>query len=163
MDAVQLTLISIAVALAFVGWRLLNPPLRLLISDRGILDRSLRIGWIHWDEIEGAYQPTVDDRDSIRLKLRRTERLVRKLGSRPRRRARRPRQSVDVRLDLAGTDITPLEILQEILAHGGRPQGKRSAGPFPCEIRPVEPSASRTGAPVPTGSQDPELVGGESH
>jgi len=121
MDLLQLTLIAIAVGLAFIGWRLLNPPLRLLISDRGILDRNLRIGWIHWDEIEGAYQPTIDDRDSIRLKLRRTERLLRKLTYRSRKKARPQASLLDVRLDLTGTDITPLEILQEILAHGGRP------------------------------------------
>jgi hypothetical protein len=130
MDLLQLTLISIAAGLAFIGWRLLNPPLRLLISDRGILDRNLRIGWIHWDEIEGAYQPTIDDRDSIRLKLRRTERLLRKLTSRSRKKTRPQAGLLDVRLDLTGTDITPLEVLQEILAHGGRPvlSGSKGAG-----------------------------------
>ncbi len=114
------------VALLASAWRLLYDEPRLEIGERGIRDRSLGLGWIRWDEIEGAYQRRSIDQDSIELRLRCSERLKRRLlgreGGRP--------DSVEhgfvhVRLDLAGTSLSPVEVLQEILAHG--PGGPRPA------------------------------------
>lgn len=111
--------LAIAALLGFgllmLGWRSLNPRPRLLIDERGIRHRDLQLGWIRWDEIEGAYPPTLDDGEALRLKLRLSERLRRRLR-------RRGSGSVEVRVDLAGAGIGPLELLQEILARtAGRP------------------------------------------
>jgi len=111
-------LIGAVAGLLLIGWLIHRPPLRLHVTERGILDRRLRLGWIHWDEIEGAYEPSLRDRDSLRLRLRATRRLRRKL----RRRATEVApgsKSVDVRVDLSGSDITPVELLQHILLYTG--------------------------------------------
>ena len=99
-----------ALGLLVLGWGFLNARPRLLIDERGIRSRGLRLGWIRWDEIEGAYPPTRDDGEALRLKLRLTERLRRRL------RDDRTCATVEIRIDLAGAEIGPLELLQEILS-----------------------------------------------
>ncbi len=99
-------------------WRLVDPPPGLEIGERGILQRGLGWGWIPWEEIEGAYPPTVREAETVRLRLTVTERLARIL----RKRRQLPREtplenSVEVRLDLAGSDLNAIDILQEILSH----------------------------------------------
>lgn len=97
-------------------WRLLSAPERLVIDERGILARNLRLGWIRWDEIEGAYPPGMEDDGAIRLRLRRSERLLRRLAGS----GQRAQEGwLEVRLELAGTGRGAVEILQAILAHGG--------------------------------------------
>lgn len=120
MTWTQAVLLAFIAGLALVSWRLARPRLGLLVTDRGILDRRLRLGWIHWDEIEGAYEPSARDRDSLRLRLRVSERLGRKLRRRARRVAAPGAELMDVRLDLSGSDIGPLELLQEILSRTRR-------------------------------------------
>ncbi len=101
-----------AAGIALLLWRLLNPPRRVVIDERGILDRSLRVGWIRWDDIEGAYQPTSVDQ-TLSLRLRPDHRVARRL-----RRTRRAGHdgAVEVYVNLSGTDVSPLEILQLIMA-----------------------------------------------
>ena len=104
-----------AAGIALLLWRLLNPPRRVVIDERGILDRSLRVGWIRWDDIEGAYQPTSVDQ-TLSLRLRPDHRVARRL-----RRTRRAGPddhdgTVNVYVNLSGTDVSPLEILQLIMA-----------------------------------------------
>ena len=70
---------ALIVGIVLLSWRLLDPALRFAVSERGIRDRTLGLGWIRWDEIEGAYQPTAHDRDGLRLKLRLSRRLARRL------------------------------------------------------------------------------------
>ena len=99
-------------------WRLVDPPPGLEIGERGILQRGLGWGWIPWEEIEGAYPPTASDAETVRLRLTVTERLARIL----RKRRHLPREtaledSVEVRLDLAGSDLNAIDVLQEILSH----------------------------------------------
>jgi hypothetical protein len=118
----QALLFAFIAGLAVVSWRLARPRLRLLVTERGILDRRLRLGWIHWDEIEGAYEPSAQDSDGLRLRLRVSERLGRKLRRRATRVAAPGAESMDVRLDLSDSDISPLELLQQILSRTGRRQ-----------------------------------------
>jgi hypothetical protein len=114
------------VALLASAWRLLHEEPRLEIGERGIHDRSLGLGWIRWDEIEGAYQRRSIDQDSIVLRLRCSERLERRLLSQGGCSSGSAEHgSLHVRLDLAGTSLSPVEVLQEILAHG-------SGGPRPA-------------------------------
>jgi len=118
MDLLVAIGIITMVALLASAWRLLHEETRLEIGERGIHDRSLGLGWIRWDEIEGAYQRRSIEQDSIVLRLRRSKRLERRLLSQGRRSGTAELDSLHVRLDLAGTSLSPVEILQEILAHG---------------------------------------------
>jgi len=107
----------LAVAVLALLRRLIDPPPRLEIGERGILQRG-GWGWIPWEEIEGAHPPTAREADTVRLRLTVTERLARIL----RKRRRLPRgtpleSSVEVRLDLAGSDLNAIDVLQEILSH----------------------------------------------
>ncbi len=99
-------------------WRLVNPPPRLEIGERGILQRGLGWGWIPWEEIEGAYPPTAREDETVRLRLTVTKRLARIL----RKRRQLPGETrlespLEVRLDLAGSDLNAIDVLQEILSH----------------------------------------------
>lgn len=114
MSVFEILALVAGLGLLILGWRVLNPRPRLLVDERGIRHRDLELGWIRWDEIEGAYSPTLADGEALRLKLRLSERLKRRL--RRRRRGPGGARSVEVRLDLAGAEIGPLELLQEILA-----------------------------------------------
>ena len=103
--------------LTLLVWRLVHRGPGLVVGERGILQRGL--GWIPWDEIEGAYPPSIDEGDTLRLRLRLTDRLARVLRSRKRLDVNGPAEdSVEVRLDLAHSEINAVELLQEILAHG---------------------------------------------
>ena len=122
MTWIQAVLVVVLMSLALMGWRLMRPSLRLLVTQRGILDRHLRLGWIHWDEIEGAYQPNAQDTDGLRVRLRVGRRLGRKLRRRATGGGAPDARSMDVRFDLSGSDITPVELLQHILAQSARPK-----------------------------------------
>ena len=111
MELSQALLVAVAAGLLFAGFRALRSRLHLLVTERGILDRRLRLGWIHWDEIEGAYPPTARDGDVLRVRLRLRRRRSRGLAV--------PESGRDVRLDLSGSRITAIELLQAILSHGG--------------------------------------------
>ncbi len=115
---VWFSIFFLALAVLALLWRLVDPPPRLEIGERGILPRGLGWGWIPWEEIEGAYPPTASEAETVRLRLTVTERLARIL----RKRRRLPREtpvedSVEVRLDLAGSDLNAIDVLQEILSH----------------------------------------------
>jgi len=104
-------LLVISGAIAFVASWLVRSRPRLLVTDRGILDRSLGVGWICWDEIEGAYQ----SRPGVALRLRPEARAARRL--RP---GRAPASAtLTVRVNLSGSDVTPVELLQAVVARGG--------------------------------------------
>ena len=99
-------------------WRLVNPPPRLEMGERGILQRGLGWGWIPWEEIEGAYPPTAREDETVRLRLTVTERLARILRKRRQFPGENPLDGpVEVRLDLAGSDLNAIDVLQEILSH----------------------------------------------
>ncbi len=118
MVTIWFSIFFLALVVLALLWRLVNPPPRLEIDERGILQRDLGWGWIPWEEIEGAYPPTANEAETVRLRLTVTERLARIL----RKRRRLPREapvedSVEVRLDLAGSELNAIEVLQEILSH----------------------------------------------
>jgi len=101
---------------ALALWRWLVPRTNLVIGARGILDRRLGVGWILWDEIEGAYPMQAGGRDGVRLRVRVTDRLSQRL----RRLCGRPVSGrVEVPLELDGTTVSGVELLQSILSHGG--------------------------------------------
>jgi len=118
MTTIETILIAAAFALVLVLWFVLYPRPRLQLTERGFLDRDLRLGWIGWDEIEGAYTPSIKDTDGLRLRVRPGARLLRRL--------RRRSGSIaadgayELRLDLSDTAVSPVELLQEVLSRTGQ-------------------------------------------
>jgi hypothetical protein len=114
MTTIETVLIGAAFALVVVLWVVLYPRPRLQLTERGFLDRDLRLGWIGWDEIEGAYTPSVNDSEGLRLRVRPGTRLRRKLRRRSVSAANDG--AYEVRLDLSDTAVSPVELLQEVLS-----------------------------------------------
>jgi len=117
MTTLETFLIAVAFALVAVLWVVLYPRPRLQLTERGFLDRDLRLGWIGWDEIEGAYTPNVRDADGLRIRVRPGARLLRKL--RRRKDAVAEDGAYELRLDLSDTSVSPVELLQEVLSRTG--------------------------------------------
>ena len=117
MTTIETVLIGAAFALVVVLWVVLYPRPRLQLSERGFLDRDLRLGWIGWDEIEGAYPPSVQDAEGLRLRVRPGARLLRRL--RRRNDSATEDGTYELRLDLSDTDLSPVELLQEVLSRTG--------------------------------------------
>lgn len=117
MDLV-LTLSTVgAILLIALSWRLFQRTPRLVVSERGILDRSVGLGWIGWDEIEGAYQRRSQEQDAVILRLRASARLVGQLKRAGRSEASGVGDAFDLRLDLSDAEVTAVELVQEIMAH----------------------------------------------
>jgi hypothetical protein len=90
-----LVVAALAAGLALL-WRLWCAAPVLEIDERGIRCRALGRGWIPWGDIEGAYPPTLAETQTVRLRLRRLS------------------GTVEVRVDLAGADVSAIELLREI-------------------------------------------------
>ena len=120
MGPMEWTLFVVGGGLFAAGWRLLGSAPRLSVGRRGILLRESGLGWIPWDEIEGAYPPSAGDADSLFLRLRLSERLSRRLRRRNPDLTPRPRagETFELRLDLSGAELSPMELLREVVAHG---------------------------------------------
>jgi len=123
------------VVVVALTWRLFQPVPRLVIGERGILDRGAKLGWIRWDEIEGAYQRRSEDRDAVFLRLRATERLARRLRRAGRKQAPPVGQAFDLCLDLSDTGFSAVELVQEIMAHAERPESVRGPSGWPGSAR----------------------------
>jgi hypothetical protein len=134
MGPIELALVLVAIAVALMLWRVLNPAPALQVGDCGILDRRLGTGWIHWDEIEGAYQPRGGHADVVRLRVHVSERLSRKL--RGKWSPENPPQRVELLLDVAETNISAVDVLQAILEHA------RKTAPVPSTLRPTNRSVA---------------------
>ena len=115
ISPLETILIAAAFGLVVFLCVLLYPRPRLVLAERGILDRQLHVGWIRWDEIEGAYPPNREDSDGLRLKLRPRSRLLDRLK---RRRGAIPAAdgSHEIRIDPREADTTPVEMLREVIA-----------------------------------------------
>ena len=122
--------LSVIVVVALT-WRMFQPAPRLQIGERGILDRAAKLGWVRWDEIEGAYLRRSEEPTAVFLRLRITERLARRLRRAEPRQAPSVGQSFDLRLDLADTGFTAVELVQEIMAHSERPAPAREPAGWP--------------------------------
>ena len=117
MSTVETILIGIAFALVAILWVVLYPRPRLQMTERGFFDRNLRLGWIGWEEIEGAYTPNTHDVEGLRLRLRPGAKLLRRLRGRGD--DARKDGTYELRLDLSETDISSVELLQEVLSLSG--------------------------------------------
>ncbi len=117
MTTVETILIGAAFAIVVALWVVLYPRPRLQLTERGFLDRELGLGWIGWDEIEGAYTPSITDVDGLRLRIRPGAKLLRKLRRRDD--AVTEDGAYELRLDLSDASVSPVELLQEVLSRTG--------------------------------------------
>ena len=131
MDLALTLALAGVILLVALSFRLFRPSPRIEIGDRGILDRSLALGWIRWEEIEGAYQRRSQEHDAVFLRLRATERLLRKLRRAGRADATSVGQPFDLRLDLSDSEVSAVELMQEIMAHPSGPSESRPASGWP--------------------------------
>lgn len=121
MGTLAWTLLAFAAGLlAAAWWRRRARRSRVSCGDRGLFVRELGLGWIPWEEIEGAFPPTRRAPDALFLRLRVGESLAGKLRGKASRRGREPRpgETFDVRVELAGAAMSPVELLQAILFQG---------------------------------------------
>lgn len=109
-------IVVLVLALASCAWLFRSAP-RLRIGEDGLRLRGSGLGPIPWNAIEGAWQPSVADGDGLHVRLR-AARLPRRRG----------RGRLTVRLDLSGTGMTPVDVLQEILRRAGGPPASTPPG-----------------------------------
>jgi len=109
------SIVTTVLAIALV-WRWLVLRRHLVINARGILDRRLGLGWILWEEIEGAYPMRRGTKDGLCLQVRVTDRLARnsdRICGKP------VHGRIEVPLDLDGASMSGVEVLQCLVRHGG--------------------------------------------
>ncbi len=53
-------------------WQIFDSRPRLTVDDEGVLDRTLGVGIVRWEDIEGAYKRSIASNDFICLRLRNT-------------------------------------------------------------------------------------------
>lgn len=142
MGTLAWTLLCFAAGLlAAAWWRWRVRRSSVSCADRGLFARGLGLGWIPWEEIEGAYPPTRRDPHALFLRLRVSETLAAKLREKAGRRGREPRpgETFDVRVDLSGAALSPVELLQAILFRG---EASRRAARRPL----LQPEPGRAGS-----------------
>jgi hypothetical protein len=61
-------------------WQIADARPRLIIDERGVMDRTLGVGRIEWADVEGAYVAAISGNDFICLELRNPEKYRRKLS-----------------------------------------------------------------------------------
>lgn len=105
-----------ACSLVFV-WAMVESRPRLIISDEGVFDRTLGIGLIPWQDIQGAYVKSVLGNDFICLSLTRPEKYLGQLGS-----AKRSMVSANealgftpFSLNLSGLDVDTSQVFELVM------------------------------------------------
>jgi len=104
----MLSSMSVLFARRALDWR----P-RLVIDDTGVLDRTLKIGLVRWDEIQGAALDFVDDEELICLQVRNPQESTKKISSSRRKLAAANRDAgfAEVTLDLSGVAMATEDVL----------------------------------------------------
>jgi hypothetical protein len=128
MGTISLIMLTVATGLAVFFWRSLNPAPQLQITDRGILDRRLSIGWLPWDSIEGAYRPRRPDGNRVLLRVRVDDRLGRAAS------AEKTPGLLELALDLSGTPYSEMDVLQEIMARSHASGLQAPLVPRPAQV-----------------------------
>lgn len=116
-SGLALTIVAAALGLG-LAWFIASRRPRVILTERALLVRALRVGKIPWDEIEGAYLPRRDDLTSVvHLRVRLTPRLRRRL-QRSRMAGQivaETQQTVEFIVDLTDTAVSPVELIQAIV------------------------------------------------
>ena len=98
-------------------WQLMDSRPRLIIDDEGVYDRTLKIGKISWEDVEGGYVKNISGSNFICLELKNEEKYLSQLNS-----IGKAAVSANVKLgftpislNLSGISEDPYEILNLIL------------------------------------------------
>lgn len=98
-------------------WQIVDSRPRLKIDDTGIMDRTLGVGIISWQDIEGAYIKSIQNNNFICLNLNNNDKYLRKITS-----VRKAMISANeklgftpISLNLSGVDCNANEILELIM------------------------------------------------
>jgi hypothetical protein len=102
---------------------------RLVIDDRGVLDRMLNVGVIEWHDIEGAAVKRLHGNAFICLELRDPLKYTRRLSSIGRRLAEvnRGLGYTPIVLNLAGTDLDPERVCELLVKEATARRGRWTA------------------------------------
>ena len=113
---------------------------RLVIDERGVVDRTLGVGLIEWADIVGAYVVSMNGTDFICLELRDAEKYRPRLSNVRRAMASANRRLgfTDFSLNLSGVDANTYEVFELVMKF--------------CEV-------SRREAGEQSGAADPSLRG----
>lgn len=103
-------------AMIFV-WQLIDSRPRLVIDDKGVMDRTLGLGVIPWSEMEGAYLKSIHGQDFVCLELRNTDRWLERLSPLKRKltSANVALGFAPINLNLSGVSADAGQVLQLIL------------------------------------------------
>ncbi|MEW6734112.1 MAG: STM3941 family protein, partial [Acidobacteriota bacterium] len=89
---------------------------RIIIDDQGILDRTLGVGLIPWNEIDAAYLNSINGNYFISLELRNPEIFLARLSNVQRKlaSANRALGFSDINVNLSGVDKRSEEIFKVV-------------------------------------------------
>ncbi len=91
---------------------------RIILSHEGIFDRTLGVGVIRWEDVEGAFSQSINGSDFICLHLRNPERYVGKLSPAKQKLAAANASMgfTPLSLNLSGVQANTHQVLELILA-----------------------------------------------
>jgi hypothetical protein len=100
-------------------WQIADSRPRLIMDARGVLDRTLGVGYIAWSDIQAAYVRSISGNDFICLELKNPEKYARKLSKvkRAMSAANRNLGFTDFNLNLSGIDARTDEIFELVIKY----------------------------------------------
>ena len=100
-------------------WQIADARPRLIIDERGVVDRTLGVGRIAWSDIEAAYVRSINGNDFICLELRNAEKYSQKLSKvkRAMAAANRSLGFTDFNLNLSGVDANTAEVFELLMKY----------------------------------------------
>ncbi len=112
-----ITILFFGSCLLVYVWQIIDARPRLVIDERGVLDRTLGIGRIRWSDIEHAYVVSLSSADFICLELRNSEKYLRRLSKVKRALAKANRHlgMTDFSLNLYGVNATAEEVFELVI------------------------------------------------
>ena len=107
-------------------WQILDSRPRLIIDELGVLDRTLGVGLIAWDDIEAAYVRSINGNDFICLELKNAEEYAQKLSKVKRAMAAANRNLgfTDFNLNLSGVDARTEEVFELLMKYCQSSRGR---------------------------------------
>ncbi|HRH40153.1 MAG TPA: STM3941 family protein [Pyrinomonadaceae bacterium] len=114
------------VAILFFGtgipvsiWQIADSRPRLIIDEQGVLDRTLGVGRIDWEDIIAAYVRSISGNDFICLELKNPDYYAQKLSpvKRGMAAANRGLGFTDFNLNLSGVDANTDEVIELIMKY----------------------------------------------
>ena len=111
------TIVFFGACIPILILQFINTNARLIIDDEGVIDRTLGVGKIPWNEITGAYLKTIQTNAFICLNLRNNETYTDKLN--PVKKAMLAMNEklgfTPISLNLVGTNVEPEQVLEVVL------------------------------------------------